>query len=297
MKLLINNLLFMTDCMTQSKINTFYLLGLGVFVLRIAVPVVLLIFGIIDLIKVVTSGSDKEMIPVVKRLGIKFVLAILVFLLPTFISILLNLTHTTSDKDNIEGICVLHATSSQCTNRVNFNYISDPGVCYGQGTESGSGGSSGSGSEDDPVKPTQDYRWQIPVKIKDCSKLVDYWAEITIFDEGEKKYETDTSTEDTIRYDGSSSSCKNFEIGKLETNISFSNVTQELEFDNSMYIQFELNPSIYDNETGETRIKTFTIFDVSGNNFKPINFPSGSNISFNSSDYKDFKIEIIYHRN
>ncbi len=296
MNLFINNLLII-DCMTQSKINTFYLLGLGVFVLRIAVPVVLLIFGIIDLIKVVTSGSDKEMMPVVKRLGIKFVLAAIVFLLPTFISILLNLTHTTSDKDDIEGICVLHATSSQCTNRVNFNYISDPEVCYSQGSGSGSGSGSGGSSENTPIQPTQDYHWQVPVKIKDCSKLVDYWAEITIFDDGEKTYETDTSTEDTVRYDGSSSSCKNYEIGKLDTNVSFSNVTQELEFDNSMYIQFELDPSVYDKETGEIRQKTFTISDMSGNNFKLINFPSGVTISFNSSEYKDFKIEIKYHKN
>ena len=137
MNLFINNLLII-DCMNQSKINTFYLLGLGVFILRIAVPVVLLIFGIIDLIKVITTESkvssgnwsDDKMKTIIKRLGIKFVLATLVFLLPTFISILLNITSRSSDKDDIAGICVLHATSQKCRGSVNFNYISDPSACY-----------------------------------------------------------------------------------------------------------------------------------------------------------------------
>lgn len=132
-----NNFLFAADCMNQSKINTFYLLGLGVFILRIAVPVVLLIFGITDLIKVMTRDSEKEMISVIKRLGIKFVLAALVFLLPTFILILLKLTNTTSDKADIEFKCVLNATSSKCRSQVNFNYISDPIVCYGEKNNSG----------------------------------------------------------------------------------------------------------------------------------------------------------------
>lgn len=121
--------LFILDCITQSKINTFYLLGLGIFVLRIVVPMILLIFGIIDLIKVITSGSDNDMKSVVKLLGVKLVLAVLVFLLPTFISILLNITSNEDDKVTIEGVCVLHAISSKCRDQVNFNYISDPDAC------------------------------------------------------------------------------------------------------------------------------------------------------------------------
>ena len=122
----------MKDCVTQSKINTFYLLGLGVFALRIVVPVVLLIFGIIDLIKVITAEGgnvDVEIKAHVKRLSTKFVLAFVVFILPTIISIILNVTDRESDMAGIEGICVLNATSSRCTSKVDFSYISDPTVC------------------------------------------------------------------------------------------------------------------------------------------------------------------------
>lgn len=130
MKLLIDNVLIIVDCVTQSKINTFYLIGLGVFVLRIAVPVILLIFGILDLIKVVTSGGDNDIISITKRLGMKLVLAAAVFLLPTMISILLNITSNEEDKTTVEEICILNATSSECRSKVNFDYISDPEVCY-----------------------------------------------------------------------------------------------------------------------------------------------------------------------
>ena len=296
MKILVYSVLFMRNCVTQSKINTFYLLGLGVFALRIIVPVVLLIFGIIDLIKVITAAdidknAEVEIKKSVKRLSEKFVLAFIVFILPTLVSIVLNVTSRESDELSIEGVCVLHATSSKCKDRVDFSYISDPGVCLENDTDTN--------DEDENVEVNKNYIWRIPIKIKDCSKLTDYWAEVIFYDDGESKYETDFAEQDNIRdiYLGTNSSCKNFKIGTFETHVIFSNLKQELNFDGNMYIQFELDPNVYDTENGDIREKKYTIYDLASKNFTPVNFPAGIQASFEPPENSDSEIKIIYHKN
>ena len=90
-----------------------HLFGIVIYVLRMVVPVTLLIFGIIDLIKVITTGGGSdEMKKHVKRLAEKFVLALVIFILPTIILLFLKITNNTDIWDgNVK--CLLKV--SECS--------------------------------------------------------------------------------------------------------------------------------------------------------------------------------------
>ena len=75
-----------------------YLASIVITALRVTIPVILLIMAIIDLIKAITSEDEKgDIKKIVTYLVKKEVLAFLVFILPTFVTILTRISGTESE--------------------------------------------------------------------------------------------------------------------------------------------------------------------------------------------------------
>ena len=69
---------------TDTK-DIWIFLGKIVFVLKILIPIVLLILGIIGLAKAVIADDDKEIKTQVNKLIKKFIAAVLIFFLPSIV--------------------------------------------------------------------------------------------------------------------------------------------------------------------------------------------------------------------
>ncbi len=90
-------------------------IGYIVFIVKIIVPILLLIFGIIDLFKAVTGGKDGEIMKSVKSFAFRVIAGVLIFFVPTIISFVFSLVdgfdEVTSDY-NVCQTCILNV--SQC---------------------------------------------------------------------------------------------------------------------------------------------------------------------------------------
>ena len=80
-------------------------MGYILFVVKIAIPLCLLIFGIINLVKVVVSGEQEGLAKSVKSLGIKAIAAVVIFILPTIIYYIINLVGGSNEGTEVYGYC------------------------------------------------------------------------------------------------------------------------------------------------------------------------------------------------
>lgn len=94
-----------------SIIQTFFV------IIQVIVPIILIVMGTIQLIKMVSNPDDKKG---VKSLYNKFIAAIVVFLLPSLVNLSLNIISLGVDLDNYE---VLACWNSASKNNSNGKYI------------------------------------------------------------------------------------------------------------------------------------------------------------------------------
>jgi len=79
-----------TDTFCQDTANIWNILGLIVTVIKIVIPLLLIILGMVDLGKAVVSNDEKAISKSVSTLLKRFIAAVLVFFIPTIISALFN---------------------------------------------------------------------------------------------------------------------------------------------------------------------------------------------------------------
>ena len=106
-------------CNDGKVARTFKFIGLMFFVAKILVPAIIIIVGIVDLVKVITSGKEEEMKKHVKNLGVRVIIGVLIFLLPSIINAIYGVASDlvsdggTSAFDNCEA-CLMTPNSSAC---------------------------------------------------------------------------------------------------------------------------------------------------------------------------------------
>lgn len=102
--------------------NIWQVLGYVVMIFKIVIPLLLIIFGMLDLGKAVISSDDKAISKAVSTLVKRFIAAIVVFFIPTIVSALFsaitNIKITEDTDYNICVQCVTDATGSTCTDKV-----------------------------------------------------------------------------------------------------------------------------------------------------------------------------------
>ena len=95
--------------------------GYALFALKILIPLLIIVLGTIDFAKGSFDGGKDSTTTPAKKLITRFIIGILIFVLPTIISIILS---TISDKmveeSHIEGCqtCLLRPTNSKCKAQV-----------------------------------------------------------------------------------------------------------------------------------------------------------------------------------
>ncbi|MBR1416315.1 MAG: hypothetical protein IJ572_00665 [Bacilli bacterium] len=102
---------------TQSL---FSLLGVAVTAIKIAIPIILIVFGMLDMGKAVTSGKDDEIKKELKSFLTRAIAAVLVFFVPTIVGLLMQMVNQSLTDANACGYsrCVSSITgvSGKCSN-------------------------------------------------------------------------------------------------------------------------------------------------------------------------------------
>ena len=106
-------------CNDGNVARTLKFIGLAFFIAKILVPAIIIIVGIVDLIKVITSGKEEDMKKHAKNIGMRVVIGVLIFLLPSIIDAVYDVASDivsnggTSAFDNCEA-CLMTPNSDAC---------------------------------------------------------------------------------------------------------------------------------------------------------------------------------------
>jgi len=91
------------------------LLGYVVLVLKIVIPLILIVLGMIDLGSAVVSSDDKAINGAVNKLLHRFIAAVIVFFVPTIVSALFNAINVGNDVRSTSD----YQTCIQCLTNIN----------------------------------------------------------------------------------------------------------------------------------------------------------------------------------
>ena len=104
---------FLDGTFCADTANIWQILGYVVNVIKIVIPLVLIILGMLDLGKAVVADKDDAINKAVKSLVHRFIAALVMFFIPTIISAVFGLIKIGDLKSNDANICV------QCITNVN----------------------------------------------------------------------------------------------------------------------------------------------------------------------------------
>ncbi|HOP65472.1 MAG TPA: hypothetical protein PLX66_00380 [Bacilli bacterium] len=106
----------MTFCTDAASILGF--VGTILFVFKIAIPILLIVLGSIDLGKAVVAQSEDEIKKATGMLGKRALFGIVIFFIPTIIGLVFNLVGSFKEeyKDQYEVCqeCIVHPFSGNC---------------------------------------------------------------------------------------------------------------------------------------------------------------------------------------
>lgn len=109
-------------CSQKQVMDGLRVAGYFLFVARIFIPFIVIVFGSFDMFKAVTGGDEKSFASSGKKLAIRAAIGLSIFLVPTIIHIVLstlNDYNAISDDANICQTCLLKP--SECENGVPAN--------------------------------------------------------------------------------------------------------------------------------------------------------------------------------
>ncbi len=105
--------------------NLWQILGYVVLILKIVIPLLLIVLGMVDLGKAVVSSDEKAINKSVSTLIKRFIAAVVVFFIPTIVSALFSAVKLiTVDKNSNTGYnvclqCVVDVNGTTCQNALN----------------------------------------------------------------------------------------------------------------------------------------------------------------------------------
>ena len=101
-------------CLRSSAIWQF--VGYGLFALKIVIPLIIIIFGIIDFAKATVSSDDKGIKNAAMSLFRRLIVGIAIFFIPTIVSVAFNLIDNVANLEGIEECeeCLFNPTGSTC---------------------------------------------------------------------------------------------------------------------------------------------------------------------------------------
>lgn len=100
--------------------NIWQVLGFVVNIIKIVIPLILIILGMLDLGKAVVASDDKAISKSVNSLVKRFVAAVVMFFIPTIISAIFSVVANVDLRNGDANICV------QCVTNVNGETLPNP---------------------------------------------------------------------------------------------------------------------------------------------------------------------------
>ena len=84
------------------------LIGIGIMIIKVVIPILLIIFGMLDMGKAVTSGKDDE----IKKQAMAFlrraIAAVVVFFVPTIVGLILSAANSNGNGATDFCNCLVH---------------------------------------------------------------------------------------------------------------------------------------------------------------------------------------------
>lgn len=88
-----------------NTVEVWDVLGKILFVFKIVIPILLIVFGMIDLGKAVVGAKDDEIKKATKQLAMRAIAAIVVFLIPTIVGFIVTLIANFGDIEKDYDVC------------------------------------------------------------------------------------------------------------------------------------------------------------------------------------------------
>lgn len=100
-----------------SSANIWQTVGYILMVFKIVIPILLIIFGMIDLGKAVIASKDDEIKKATKSLLFRAISAIIIFFIPTLVGVIMGIVGNFSsvrDDFNVCKMCISDPTDDEC---------------------------------------------------------------------------------------------------------------------------------------------------------------------------------------
>ena len=101
-----------------SSANIWQIVGYILLAFKIIIPIILIIYGIIDLGKAVVGSKEDDIKKAVKQLAFRVIAGVVIFLIPTLISVIMGLVsnfNTTAKNDFDEfKECIVNPGGNSC---------------------------------------------------------------------------------------------------------------------------------------------------------------------------------------
>ncbi len=92
-------------CQEENVLKVLRVVGYILYVAKILIPLILIVMGSIDFAKAVISSDDKALKEAAGTLVRRFIAAVIIFLLPTILNMLLDLIDNIADIQEDYGNC------------------------------------------------------------------------------------------------------------------------------------------------------------------------------------------------
>ena len=108
-----------TSGFCASSANIWQTVGYVLMVFKIVIPILLIIFGMIDLGKAVIASKDDEIKKATKSLAMRAISAVVIFFIPTLIQVVMSIVGSFGDVQddfNVCKACISNPMDSDCEN-------------------------------------------------------------------------------------------------------------------------------------------------------------------------------------
>ena len=92
-----------TFCETTAPL--WGLLGIAITAIKVVIPIILIVMGMLDMGKAVTSGKDDEVKKQLKVFLFRAIAAILVFFVPTIVGMIMQAVNSATKSDATKDTC------------------------------------------------------------------------------------------------------------------------------------------------------------------------------------------------
>ncbi len=109
------------DGFCSNTANVWQIIGYVMLVFRIAIPILLIIYGALDLGKAVIASKDDEIKKATKGLTMRAIAAVVIFLLPTIVTFIFGIvtgfSEAASEDYEICRACITNPNGTVCDGR------------------------------------------------------------------------------------------------------------------------------------------------------------------------------------